>query len=304
MTAHSSSTPAASSDVWTTRRLLDWMAGYLTERHVDDARLTTELLLAHVLRCQRLRLFMEVERPASRDELARLREMVKRIGAYEPVQYVLGEGWFYGRPFEVNRSTLIPRPCTETLVEHVIWHVRKSSGSAGVLPAWSMLDIGTGTGCIAITIAKEIPSTRIVATDIRDDILALARRNVARHEVNDRIDFRRGTLFDPLRPDEDCFDVICANPPYIPDHEWPDVPRNVKEHEPHSALRGGPDGLDVIGPLISQSIQFLSAAGLLAIEIATVQRDEVIRLAKDAGFASADVVKDHEQKWRVLLARR
>lgn len=279
------------------------MTEYLTSRRVEDARLTSELLLAHVLGCQRLRLFMEVDRPAAPPELARLRDMVKRVGAHEPVQYVLGEGWFYGRAFEVNRSTLIPRPCTETLVEHVIWHVRNKSGSAGVPPAPSILDIGTGTGCIAITLAKEIASARIVATDINDEVLFLAMRNAEKHGVADRIEFRRGSLLDPVESQE-CFDIICSNPPYIPDFEWTDVPRNVKEHEPASALRGGVDGLDIIRPLIAESFRHLNTGGLLAVEFASVQKDEVVRLAKEAGFASTEVVKDHEQKWRVLLARR
>jgi release factor glutamine methyltransferase len=319
--SHSTSS-AAPSDVWTTRRLLEWMGGYLAERGVEDARLTAELLLAHVLDCERLRLFMDVDRPASTEELSRLRPMVKRVVGHEPVQYVLGEGWFYGGSFEVNRSTLIPRPCTETLVEHVIWHVRRFLRGRGETPVWDevspalrgtgvppvalhppILDIGTGTGCIAVTLAKEMPQARIVATDISEEILALAQRNALKHEVAARIDFRIGSLFEPVGSDER-FDIICSNPPYVPDHEWPDVPRNVKEYEPETALRGGVDGLDLVRPLIAQSIQHLSPGGLLAVEIASVQKDEVLHLAREAGFTSAEGVKDHEQKTRVLLARK
>jgi len=182
---------------WTTRQLLEWIAGYLGERGIDNPRLTAELLVAHVIDCERLRLYMEVDRPASPEELSRLRSLVKRVAGHEPVQYVTGEAWFYGRPFGVDRSTLIPRPSTESLIERVINIARAEA----VQPS-QFLDIGTGTGVIAITLASELSSSRIVATDVDDAILDLAARNAARHGVDERVEFRTGPVYEPVEADD------------------------------------------------------------------------------------------------------
>lgn len=295
-----------SAETWTTRRLLKWMTEHFTLKQVDSPRVVAEMLLASVLGCERLRLYMETDRPASPAELATLRELVARAAKHEPVQYLVGHAWFFGRQFKVNRSTLIPRACTETLVEHVLqWH-RVTPGHASPLIA----DIGTGSGCIAISLALQIPDARVIATDIVPAALELARENARVHGVEDRLEFRTGSSVEPIGAGSPAlgerFDVICSNPPYIPDHEWTDsVDRNVKGHEPESALRGGGDGLDVIRPLIAGAAGLLTAGGLLAIEIADCQRDAVIELANRTGsLQSVAVLKDHEELWRVLTAER
>jgi release factor glutamine methyltransferase len=276
------------------------MSEHFQAKGVESPRLVGEMLLAHVIGCERMRLYMEVDRPASPEELARLRELVARAAQHEPVQYLVGHAWFFSRQFEVDRSTLIPRPCTETLVEHVLqWH--RGSGVASPILA----DIGTGTGCIAVSLAAQIKDARVVATDLVPEALELAMRNAERHGVADCIEFRSGSLLDPLRagPPGRRYDVICANPPYISDAEWADVPRNVKEYEPSSALRGGPDGLDCIRPLIAGARPLLAENGELVVEIAQSQRDAVLRLAEQAGFNDSTVLKDYEGLWRVLVAR-
>jgi release factor glutamine methyltransferase len=304
--AASASSKVQFEDTWSTRRLLKWMAEHFQAKGIDSPRVVAEMLLAHVLRCERMRLYMESDRPASTSELAQLRELVARAAKHEPVQYLVGHGWFFGRQFAVNRSTLIPRPCTETLVEHVLqWH-RVKPGHVGPLIA----DIGTGTGCIGISLAAQIADARLIVTDIVPEALDLARANAVAHEVQDRMEFRLGTGVAPIGTESpvpgERFDVICSNPPYIPDREWEkDVDRNVKEYEPASALRAGEDGLDVIRPLIAGAAHLLKAVGLLAVEIADCQRDVVIDLANQTDLlTNVCVSKDHEGLWRVLTAER
>ncbi len=297
----------AKAEVWTTRRLLGWMTGHFTAKQIDSPRVVAEMLLSHVLGCERLRLYMDVDRPASPPELTQLRDLVARAAQDEPVQYLVGQGWFFGRAFAVDRSTLIPRPCTETLVEHVLqWH-RVNPGHLNPLIA----DIGTGTGCIGISLTAQIATARVIATDVIPEALELAKTNATKHGVMDRMEFRLGAGVEPLKtggaPGER-YDVIASNPPYIPDNEWETpggVGRNVKGKEPDRALRGGPDGLNVIRPLIAEAPALLKVGGLLVIEIAESQRDAVLELAaKSPLLENATALKDHEGLWRVLVAAR
>ncbi len=293
---------AKAAESWTTRRLLGWLTGHFASKGIDSPRLVAEMLLSHVIGCERMRLYMEVDRPATPLELESLRELVRRAARHEPAQYLVGETWFYGRRFFVDRSTLIPRPSTEALIEHVLQWRRAVPGHANALIA----DIGTGTGCIAVTLATLIPQAHIVATDVSADALALAAENAQQHDVTDRIEFRQGTLLEPLEAmGLGRFDVICSNPPYISEPEWEQVAPNVRDYEPASALRGGADGLDVIRPLIAGSGRFLKPDGQLVMEIADSQPDAVRELVKATATLTAPMVlKDHEGLWRVLVAER
>jgi release factor glutamine methyltransferase len=288
---------------WTTRKLLAWMTSHFEAKGVDSPRVVAEMLLAHVLGCERMRLYMEADRPASPLELSTLRGLVARAAAHEPVQYLVGHAWFFSRRFDVDRSTLIPRPSTETLVEHVLQWLRVTPGHASPLIA----DIGTGTGCIAISLAVQLPEARIVASDIVPASLDLARRNARTHGVEDRIDFHVGSGFEPLRERfaHERFEVIAANPPYISDAEWGDVPPNVKDYEPASALRGGADGLDVVRGLITGAADHLADGGQLVMEIAASQGKSVLALAHEQlGLGEPVVLKDHEGLPRVLVTTR
>ncbi len=299
MSAHGRNLDA--DEVWTTRRLLAWMRRHFESRQIDSPRIVAEMLLAHVIGCERMRLYMEVDRPATPLERASLRELVAKAARHEPVQYLVGHAWFFGRQFRVSESTLIPRPSTEALVEHILqWH-RTAPGHAGPLIG----DVGTGTGCIGVSLAAQIADATIVATDVSEAALELAAANARQHEVADRIDFRRGVGLAPLAapPARGGFDVICSNPPYIPDHEWARLAANVKDYEPPSALRGGADGLDVIRPLIAGAGELLRPGGQLVVEIGDGQRDAVLELAQAAErLDGAMVLKDHEGFWRVLVA--
>lgn len=292
-------TPATGDDVWTTRRLLGWMTDYLTQKSVDSPRVVAEKLLAHTFQCERMRLYMEVDRPASKDELTALRGLLQRAARHEPLQYLFGEETFFTRSFEVGRETLIPRPCTETLVEAVL-HDCKQRGRDR---EWRLADIGTGTGCIAISLALGLPNATVVATDLEQSILDLAARNAERHGVGERIVLRLGSLFEPLAEGER-FEVICSNPPYIPDDEWEAVHANVKDYEPTRALRGGADGLTVVRPLIEGAAKWLTDDGMLAVEIAARTAKDVVALARGNGFARVQILNDHEDLPRVLLAHR
>ncbi len=289
------------SEVWTTRRLLAWMTKHFEERGIEFPRLCGELLLAHVAGCERLRLYMDADRPASSEELARLREMVQRAGRHEPIAYLTGSAWFFGMELKVTRDTLIPRPATETLVQRVLQEAR--GREAGEM---MVVDIGTGSGAIAIALAKQMKGARVAAVDISEGALAAARENAQKHGVAERIEFFRGDVYEAL-PGElaGAVDFVVSNPPYISDQEWEAVEENVKGYEPHSALRGGKDGLDVVRRVIAGAGQWLKPGGALAVEIAASQKESALQLARSAGdMEGAEVIADHEDFPRVLICRR
>lgn len=296
----------AADGPWTTRRLLAWMSGALERATVESPKLCAEMLVSNVLGCDRLKLYMDPDRPATPGELARLRDLTARALKHEPVQYLVGEAWFFSMPFAVDRRVLIPRPCTEMIVEEVLQRARAGA------PAARILDMCTGSGCIAVAIAKHLPAARVTATDVSGDALEVARANAARHGVDERITFLEGETWGPLGTtglaDQRAFDFVCANPPYIPDHEWDDpsmMGRNVKGHEPDLALRGGADGLAVVRPIVERAHEFLAPGGVLLIEIAASTADAVLALARaNGGLADARIMPDHERHPRVLMAKR
>jgi release factor glutamine methyltransferase len=284
---------------WTTRRLLDWTAGYLEKKGVDFPRLSAEMLMGHVLEIPRIKLYMDLDRPALPLELAAFRELVERAAQHEPVQYLVGQAHFFSLTFKVDKRVLIPRPSTETLVEHIIQHARLTPGFAQ--PA--IADVCTGSGCIAVALAKNIPGARVIATDIRPEALEVAKENAERNKVADRIEFRLGNLLEPLGTDH--FAFIVSNPPYIPDHEWEAVERNVKEYEPTHALRGGKDGLEFLRPLIAEAPTHLTTPGQIVLEIGASEKDAVLKLAGESTLLSnARVLADHEGYPRMLIADR
>lgn len=287
---------------WTTRSLLAWMTQHFENKGIDSPRLVAEMLLAHVIGCERLRLYMEVDRPASPLELSTLRSLTARAAKHEPAQYLVGHAWFYGHKFAVNRSTLIPRPSTETLVEHIVRWLEIERVASPVLA-----DVGTGTGCMAISLALYAPESRVIATDVVPEALVLAKENAEALGVVDRVEFHEGKGVAPLKEAirGGAFDVICSNPPYIPDEEWEAVPANVKQYEPASALRGGADGLAVIRPLAQEAPALLRPGGQLVIEIATSRRDAAQALAEaNDMLTNVRVEKDHEGLWRMLVTER
>jgi release factor glutamine methyltransferase len=289
--------PLDQQETWTTRKLLDWTTKFFARKGIDSPRLATEMLLAHVLGVERLKLYMDPDRPASELERAAFREMVERAAEHEPVDYLVGQSPFFSMMLKVSPSVLIPRPCTETLVEHVVQHSRRTPGFHGPLIA----DIGTGSGAIAIALAKQVPQCRVIATDISPEALAVARHNAVEQGVDGLIDFREGDLLHSIAHERVRY--LISNPPYISDREWLDVESNVKEYEPVVALRGGYDGLDYIKPLIERAQQHLDTPAQLVLEIAASQKEKALELAANApGLAHEHVLADHEGLPRVLIA--
>lgn len=291
---------------WTTRRLLAWMGEAFSERGIDSPRLCAEMLLAHVLGCKRLSLYVDADRPATPIEREALRGLVSRAMKHEPIQYLIGEGWFFGLPFTVDRRVLIPRPSSEGIVEHVLQHARVAPGFERGLIA----DVCTGSGCLGIAIAHNLKGARVVLTDLSRDALDVAQQNTQRHGVSDRVTLLAGDLLEPLRAHAEVrsaggLHALIANPPYIPDHEWAGVEANVKDHEPESALRGGEDGMRFVAPLIEDAPALLRAGGQLLIEIAACTRDEVLRRARaHAMLSDVRVMDDLDGLPRVLVATR
>jgi release factor glutamine methyltransferase len=256
---------------------------YLADRGVENPRLNAEHLLAHALGLKRMELYLQFDRPLTETERAPLRDLVKRRGAREPLQHVLGTAEFHGRTFACDKRALVPRPETEQLVELVLELAKANS-------APTLLDIGTGSGVIALTLALEIPSASIHATDLSPDALALAAENATRHALTDRVTFHQADIL-PLGDTK--FDLIIANLPYIPADEIAALSPEVR-HDPVSALDGGPDGLDLIRRLIDTAPDRLAPGGALLLEIGAGQADAVNALLSARKFRDISVRPDYQ----------
>lgn len=294
------------SEQWTTRGLLQWISARFSRAGLDSPRLLAEQLVAHAIGCDRLHLYTEADRPASPIERDLLRDLVARALDDEPVQYLVGEGWFFSLPFNVDRRVFIPQPATETLVEHVLQHARAEPG----FRAANLIDVCTGSGCIAISILKQLPEARAAAVDISPDALEVARTNADRHDVADRLDLLQGDLLEPLRrhPSGHEAHYLLSNPPYIPDDEWDDpkmMDPGVKNYVPEIALRGGPDGLRFVRPLIEHAHEHLRAGGVLGVEVAASRAEQVLDLARQQEYLrDARILEDLDGLPRVLIAHR
>lgn len=292
---------------WTTRRLLAWMNAAFVKADLDSPRLTADLLLSHVVGCERLKLYTDPDRPASPLERDTLRGLVARALKHEPVQYLVGEAWFHGLPFHVDKRVLIPRPATETIVECVLRHAKADPAFAEEA---MLADICTGSGCIAVALLRDLPRARAVATDLSPEALEVAGRNAARHGVADRLELLQGDLLDaldqhPVARAKGSLMVLASNPPYIPDHEWAAVPPNVRNHEPSTALRGGPDGLRFVSPILERGPGYLKRGGLLLVEVADSAAAAALEVAlRNPELEHAEIIRDFEGLPRVIFARR
>ena len=288
---------------WTVRRILEWTTGYFTRRGIDAPRLSAELLLAHVLGVPRIRLYTDYDRPLSDQQLAAMRALVQRAAEEEPIAYLTGRAFFFNLEFEVNRDVLIPRPDTETLVENVLQLVRNGVGFG----APRVLDLCTGSGCVAAAVAHHCRAAAVVAVDISPAALAVARRNVERLGLSERVVVEEGDLFEPLARmvDREPFHLVVANPPYIATGKVAGLDRSVKDYEPLLALDGGPDGLDPHRRILSGAPKHLTPGGRVFLEIAFDQGELALQAAAGhPAFEDARVLKDHAGHDRVLTATR
>lgn len=257
------------SEAWTTRRLLAWMTQDFKAIELGTPRLDAEILVAHVLGVDRVRLYMDLDRPLSPTELAAVRALVVRRRQREPVAYLIGRREFFRRDFKVTPAVLIPRPDTETLIER----------ACALLPAdtpLSVLDLCTGSGAIAVTLAAERPLLSVVATDLSEAALAIAGENARAHAVEARVELRQGDLFDAVAPGSR-YDLIVANPPYIREDELPQLAAELR-HEPQLALSSGEEGLDVLRRLCAEVGQYLAANAVLLFEVGAGQAQLVAQL--------------------------
>lgn len=275
------------TEIWTTLKVLTWTVGYLTEKGVENARREAEWLLCEATGLDRMGLYLNFDKPLQDDELAAYRSMVARRGKREPLQHILGSQEFDGHEFIVSKDVLIPRYDTETLLEEALRQAPT---------ARTVLDIGTGSGCIAISLALRLPHAAITAVDLSPDALSVAQHNAERN--NAQIEFLLGSFFQPVVGRR--FDLIVSNPPYITHADLATLQLEVRDFEPRLALDGGPDGLDAYRVLAAEARHHLETNGWLLLEIGAGQDKDVAGLLADAGFDAIVTVPDSAGILRVV----
>jgi len=272
--------------IWTTLGVLTWTRQFLAEKGVENARLEAEWMLCEATGLDRIGLYLNFDKPLLHNELRHYRSMVTRRAGREPLQYILGSQEFDGLDFIVTRDVLIPRHDTETLIKAVILH------ASDVV---SILDIGTGSGCIAVSLAHHLPKAQVTAIDISPEALSVAIRNAETNNVS--IEFLHGSFFEPVKGR--CFDIIVSNPPYITTAEISGLQPEVRDFEPLLALDGGPDGLAAYRKLATDAPGYLNIGGRFFVETGAGQADDVLVMLKNAGFADLITLPDSSGIQRV-----
>jgi release factor glutamine methyltransferase len=300
MTAMKPKTDAPSIDTeerWTVGRLLTWTTDYLKRRGAESPRLDAEVLLAKVLSWERVQLYTRYEEEVGEQPRGEFRGLVRRRAEGMPVAYLVGRKEFYSLGLAVSPAVLIPRPDSEFVVVECLEVTKGSEAVRGV-------DVGTGSGCLALACAQHHKTARFVAIDISPDALRVAEANARTHGLTDRVEFREGNRLGPVAG-EPPFDVILSNPPYIPTGEIPTLEPGVRDYEPHCALDGGPDGLRMVAPLVAEAVPLLRPGGHLILEIGTDQEGPVRDLiAAQPLLKLAPTVRDHVNHPRVVRATK
>lgn len=281
-------------DTWTIKKLLDWTTGYFEKHQIDNPHLEAEILLAHALNAERIKLYIDFEKEPDRKALDAFKGFIVRRAKREPAAYITGSKQFMSLNFKVSPDVLIPRPETELLIENAIELIKKIDGKA------AMLDIGTGSGAIAVSLAKFTDNAEITATDISEKALEIASANAQTHKVDGRIKFVRADLYPP---ENIKFDIIVSNPPYIKTADIKGLQPEIRSFEPVSALDGGADGLDHYRRIIGKAGNYLKEDGVLLLEIGADQAKDVIGIVNDTLKPKSVVVKkDLSGLDRVVIA--
>ncbi len=273
-------------------------AQFLAAKGSQSPRLDAELLVGHALGMTRLQLYLDRDRPLNDDELARARELVRRRAAHEPVAYITGKKEFFGYEFIVTPAVLVPRPETELLVEHAVAELDRRFGEQETL---RVLEFGTGSGAIAVTLALLQPNLRIVATEISAEAAEVARENASRHNVADRVDIRVQSDFSGI---EGPFHAVVSNPPYVAEKDAATLPPDVLNYEPHAALFAGPDGMKWITWLFAVTPPLLHPGGFLAMEIGQGMAEQVGAAARAHGWTVEAVLRDYADIERIVRCGR
>jgi len=266
---------------------------FLAGKGIESPRTNAELLLADIIECKRLDLYLLFDRPLNEIELQRYREYIKRRASFEPLQYILGKVEFYGLELSVNKSVLIPRPETELLVENII---NKFSNDKNL----KILDIGCGSGNISIALALNLISTNIITTDISKEALRLAHANAKKHNVSSRIKFQNHDILKNDLNDFPMFDVIVSNPPYVSKESFSSLQREIKEFEPRTAVTDEDDGYTFYKVIANKALPKLIPNGNLFFEIALGQADEVIKIMDQNHFTNIKTIKDYQKIDRIV----
>jgi len=281
-----------STEVWTIGTILNWTRQYFGGKGVENPRLDAEVLLCHILKSDRLYLYVHFDQPLEEGELAAFRIAVKKRAARVPVAYIVGNKEFMGLDFEVTPGVLIPRPDTEILVEATLKLLMGVDNP-------QILDIGTGSGAICISLLVKIQSAQGVAIDISPAALAVAEANAKKHQVTERLAFHQGDLFAPVQGQ--VFTAIVSNPPYIPQADIAGLTPEVRQ-EPSLALIGGIDGLDFYRRIIQEGKKYVAPGGFIAMEVGVNQAQQVAAMAKETGFFKvSDIIKDYSGIERVVV---
>ncbi|QDV66838.1 Release factor glutamine methyltransferase [Rosistilla carotiformis] len=292
---------AEQAEKWTILRLLEWTTEYFGKSGSDSPRLDAELLLSEARGCERIELYTAFNEEPGDEVRTAFRELVRRRGEGTPVSQLLGRKEFYSLSFRVSEDTLIPRPETEHLVIEALDEFKRQGQSKESL---QIADVGTGSGIIAICLAKNLPNARFTAIDISAAALRVAETNAAAHKVQDRIQFIEGDLLAKL-PETPTLDMICSNPPYVSEAEYAELDKSVRDFEPRQALVGGPDGTETIVRLIAEALPRLKPGGRLIFELSPMIVDQVIEhLAHVDAAEDVRVIKDLAGHKRIVSVAR
>lgn len=292
--------PDTPEQTWTIKQLLDWTSDFFSKSTIGNARLEAEVLLAEALDCQRIQLYTRFDEQPPAQQLIEFRDWVKRRAAGEPVAYLAGHREFYSLRFQVDSNVLIPRPETEHLVVAAV-EFAKNLNSDPI----RIIDVGTGSGCIAVTLATLIENCKIAATDISEPALEIAKSNAAHHAVDSKMHFFAGDLLDALPLGSNPVHLIVSNPPYIGKLEISTVDDQVKNHEPNIALFSGDHGTEIIQRLVNDAAQFLLPQGALMFETSPIIMDRCVDLVRNnQAYSEVRVMKDYSGHDRIVVATR
>ena len=291
-------------DSWTISRLLEVTVEYLKKKDIENPRLSAEILLAHQLHVNRLRLYLDYDQPLNEAEIAGYRSLIRRRLKKEPIQYITGIQEFWSLELEVNRHVLIPRPESELLVEQAVSLCNGLEGSPQITNP-GILDLGTGSGALAISLAGELKKACIWASDISSEALDQALLNAKKHGVEDRVRFILGNLWEPFNHGELTFDIVVSNPPYIASEDYETLPPEIRDHEPKVALDGREGGMFFIERIIERAPDYLHPGGWIILEMDPRQIGRAIRLIDECRcYGERKCIRDYGHHERVVVAQR